>query len=156
MLSVPFLIDTLSPRYLKDSLTSGISIFQIICGMSRGCRSSLFRSQMSWRYICNIGVQFCFCTGLCEFSVFFVSFKSLFILFSIRNVVHAKHKQWVIWFYPRHATPHLMFSLCRFEALDDSECSAVAAKCYELCNAAANHITSIGKSLEFASCRYLS
>ena len=48
-----------------------------------------------------------------------------------------------------------MFSLCRFEGLDDSESSAIAAKCYELCNAAANHITSIGKSLEFASCRYL-
>ena len=48
-----------------------------------------------------------------------------------------------------------MFSLCRFEGLDDSESCAVAAKCYELCNAAANHITSIGKSLEFASSRYL-
>ena len=43
-------------------------------------------------------------------------------------------------------------SLSRFEGLDDSESSAIAAKCYELCNAAANHITSIGKSLEFASC----
>ena len=38
------------------------------------------------------------------------------------------------------------YCLCRSEALDDGETSAVAAKCYELCNAAANHITSIGKS----------
>ena len=44
-----------------------------------------------------------------------------------------------------------MFSLCRFEGLDDSEGSAIAAKCYELHNAAANYITLIGRSLEFAS-----
>ena len=48
-----------------------------------------------------------------------------------------------------------VFSLYRFEGLDDNESSAIAAKCYELCNAAANHITSIGKSLEFIFCRYL-
>jgi hypothetical protein len=37
------------------------------------------------------------------------------------------------------------FFVRRSEVLDD-ENSAVAVKCYELCNAAANHITSIGKS----------
>ena len=62
----------------------------------------------------------------------------------------------MILFQPHiHCASSDVFSLCRFEGLDDNESSAVAAKCYELCNAAANHITSIGKSLEFASCRYL-
>ncbi|KAF8812811.1 hypothetical protein BYT27DRAFT_7182267 [Phlegmacium glaucopus] len=41
----------------------------------------------------------------------------------IRSVVHPKHKQ--------------------SEVIDEGETCAIAAKCYELCNAAANHITSI-------------
>ena len=53
-----------------------------------------------------------------------------------------------IW--PPH--PHLSISLCRSEALDDGETSALAAKSYELCNAAANHITTIGKRLELLFC----
>ena len=39
-----------------------------------------------------------------------------------------------------------VFSLCRFEG-HDSESSAIAAKRYELCNAAANRITSIVRAL---------
>jgi hypothetical protein len=150
MPSVPFLIGTLSPRCLKDSLTSGILIFQIICDTSRGCRSNPFPCQMSLHYICNIGVQFCFCIDLCECYLIRSAFCSSLILLRYKYQEFCTCKAQTVndlilfQIWPPH--PHLFVSLFRSEALDDGETSALAAKSYELCNAAANHITTIGKS----------